>query len=120
MLQLSLHPTIVGNRPMPNDFVVIWTSDSFGARRVGRIRLATQHLLAERWEWSINLPMPVPAWGHGIARSRPMANAAFKRIFEKFHSQTTARQWADAFAAQGTSEERLQREKQRRADVWRE
>ena len=81
MLPLSLRLTIVGDRPLPDDFVVIWTSDAFGARRVGRIRLATEHAEKERWEWTINLPMPVPSWGRGIARSRPMANAAFQRSF---------------------------------------
>ena len=29
-----------------------------------------------------------------------MATAAFRRVFEKFHAETTARQWADAFATQ--------------------
>src|SRR5947209_19186392 len=119
MLQLSLRPTIINDRPLANDFRVIWTSDSFGARRVGRIRLATGHAEADRWEWTINPPMPVPAWGHGLARSRELATAAFRRMFEKFHQDTAARQWADAFATQAAGEERLERQRQRLADdLW--
>jgi len=34
------------------------------------------------------------------ARSRPLATAAFRRVFERFNGETTARQWADAFATQ--------------------
>lgn len=119
MLQLSLRPTIIGDRPIANDSSVIWTSESFGARRAGRIRLATEHAQAERWEWTINPPMPVPAWGHGLAKSRQLATAAFRRVFERFHSETTARQWADAFATQRDGEERLARDKAKRDDVWR-
>ncbi len=46
---------------------MIWTSDEFGANRIGRIRLATEHNWrdGETWEWRIN--PPVPAWGHGLA-----------------------------------------------------
>jgi hypothetical protein len=54
MLRLSLRPTIINERPLANDFSVIWTSESFGARRVGRIRLATEHRDADTWSWSIN------------------------------------------------------------------
>jgi hypothetical protein len=60
----------------------------------------------ETWVWAINPPMPVPAWGHGIARSRELATTAFGRAFERFHRETTARQWADAFATQRAGEER--------------
>jgi hypothetical protein len=109
MLRLSLRSTIIGERPLANDFSVIWTSVSFGARRVGRFRLATEHRDADTLAWSINPPMPVPAWCHGIARSRELARAAFRRAFERFHSETTARQWADAFATQRTGEERHDR-----------
>jgi hypothetical protein len=55
--------------------------------------------------------MPVPAWGYGMARSRELATAAFRRAFENFHRETSARQWADAFATQRTGEERLERMK---------
>jgi len=121
MLQLSLRLTIINDRPLANDFAVIWTSESFGAHRVGRIRLATEHAEADRWEWTINPPMPVPAWGHGLARSRELAMAAFRRAFERLHQETTARQWADAFAMQAAGEERLERQRQRRdEDLWRD
>lgn len=109
MIQLSLRYTIFADGPRKDDYQVIWTSDEYGARRVGRIRLASEHAQAERWEWAINPPMPVPAWGHGLARSRLLAAAAFRRVFEKFHSETTARQWQDAFATQRDGEERLER-----------
>jgi hypothetical protein len=115
MLRLSLRPTIIGDRPLPNDFSVIWMSESFGARRVGRIRLATEHNTrdGETWVWSISPPMPVPTWGHGLARSRELATTAFRRAFENFHRDTTARQWTDAFGTQRASEERLDRPKPR-------
>jgi hypothetical protein len=31
-----------------------------------------------------------------------MATAAFRRVVERFHQETTARQWQDAFATQRT------------------
>jgi hypothetical protein len=107
-LRLSLRPTIINGRPVANDFAVIWRSESFGARRVGRIRLAEEQNWrdGETWVWAINPPMPVPAWGHGTARSREKATAAFRRVFDRFHEETTARQWADAFATQHAGEER--------------
>jgi len=76
--------------PLANDFSVIWRSEAFGHNRVGHIRLAAEHAEADRWEWSINPPMPVPAWGRGIARSRDLATAAFRRALENFHRETTA------------------------------
>ena len=91
MIHLSLRPTIINDRPMlANDFSVIWRSEAFGDNRVGHIRLAAEHAEADRWEWSINPPMPVPAWGRGIARSRDLATAAFRRALENFHRETTA------------------------------
>jgi hypothetical protein len=51
MIHLPLRPTIVNDRPLANDFSVIWRSEAFGDNRVGRIRLATEHAEAERWEW---------------------------------------------------------------------
>jgi hypothetical protein len=80
---------------------------------VGRVRLTGEHDGAERWEWAFNPPMPVHAWAHGLARSRELATAAFRRAFENFHRETAARQWADAFATQRAGEERLERMKPR-------
>jgi hypothetical protein len=114
-LDLILRPTMLDAGPVTDDFSVIWRSDEYGENRVGRIRLATEHNWrdGETWEWAINPPMPVPAWGHGLARSRPMATAAFRRVFERFCSETTARQWHDAFATQRTGRERLEAMKRR-------
>jgi hypothetical protein len=58
--------------------------------------------------------MPVPAWCHGIVRSRPTAAAAFRRARERLHQETTSRQWQDAFTTQKTGEERL--DEQQRPD----
>jgi hypothetical protein len=88
---------------------VIWTSDEFGARRVGRIHLAGEHDGGERWTWAVNPPMPIPTWCHGITKSRDAAMAAFRRSFERFHADTSTRQWVDAFATQRASAERLER-----------
>jgi hypothetical protein len=112
MITLTLRRTTFDDGPRQDDFAVIWTSEEFGARRVGRIRLAEQNgSEGNRWEWAINPPMPVPAWGHGLTRSRGLATVAFRRAFENFHRETTARQWADAFATQRVGEERLERNK---------
>jgi hypothetical protein len=40
VLQLALRPTTFDDGPRQDDYLVIWTSDEYGARRVGRIRLA--------------------------------------------------------------------------------
>lgn len=122
MLQISLRPTIINDRPLANDFAVIWKSDAFGDNRVGRVRLATERSWkhGEQWEWMMNPPMPVPPWGHGLAASRDLALAAFRKSFERFHSQTAAREFAEAFATQREGAERLQRARQKRDDdVWR-
>jgi hypothetical protein len=99
MHRLLLRPTTFDDGPRKNDFAVIWASDEYGARRLGRVRLTGEHDGAERWEWAINPPMPVHAWARGLARSRELATAAFRRAFENFHRETAARQWADAFHA---------------------
>jgi hypothetical protein len=78
MFALSLRSTTFDDGPRKDDFAVIWTSDEYGARRVGRVRFTGEHEGAERWEWTINPPMPVPAWGHGLAPSRGLATAAFR------------------------------------------
>ena len=108
-LTLLLRPTTFDDGPRAEDFSVLWTSDEFGCRRVGRIRRVNQHRDEDRWEWAINPPMPVPAWCHGLAHSRDQATAAFRRSFERLHRETTARQWSDAFATQSNGEERLER-----------
>jgi hypothetical protein len=112
LLQLALRPTDINGTKYENDYSVIWTSEQFGARRVGRIRLATEQNWkrdGEHWTWSIHPPMPIPPWGNGMARSLPLAQEAFRRAFERLHRETTARQWQDAFRTQRASEERLAR-----------
>jgi len=53
--------------------------------------------------------MPVPPWTHGLAKDLDGAKAAFRRAFERFHNDTTDRQWQDAFATQNTVRERSDR-----------
>src|SRR5690348_2646062 len=78
-LQLLLRPTIINDRPLANDFAIIWKSDAFGENRVGRVRLANEQSWkeAEQWEWMINPPMPVPPRAQGLAPSRDLALLAF-------------------------------------------
>jgi hypothetical protein len=51
MLALSLRLTIINDRPLANDFAVFWTSESFGVRRVGCIRLASEQSWKRGEQW---------------------------------------------------------------------
>jgi hypothetical protein len=108
MIELALRPTVINGHKFDNDFAVIWTSEQFGANRVGRIRLSSSSAWQreDTWDWHINPPLPIPPWGNGNARSLELAQAAFRRAFERFHHDTSDRQWGDAFAMQRASSER--------------
>ena len=69
-------------QPLQNDYKVVWKSD-FGERRVGRIRLA-ESSAQRRWEYHLYADIPVPPWGSGRADSLKDAQAAFRKVFEKF------------------------------------
>lgn len=90
MLTLSLQP----DRDEPKtEFDVIWTSDDFGARRVGRISRKAK----KKWKWQLDLPTTVPGWAHGVSRDQVTAMASFRLAFESFHRQTSDKQLVEAF-----------------------
>ena len=78
---LALRPAALNNSD--DDFVVIWHHDRWGPRRIGRIRFATERTEA-LWVWSINPPMPVPAWDNGQADSLDGSKAEFRNAWTRF------------------------------------
>jgi hypothetical protein len=90
MLTLSLQRS----RAQPQtEFDVIWTSEEFGARRVGCIVRT-----GNKWEWRFELPTAVPVWAHGLSRDQSTAMAAFRITFEGYHRQASQEQLAEALA----------------------
>ena len=89
MLTLSLQPA----RDEPeSEFDVVWTSDDFGARRVGFIART-----GNKWKWRLDLPTAVPGWAHGVSRHQVTAMGSFRLAFESFYRQTSDKQLAEAF-----------------------
>jgi hypothetical protein len=82
MSDLSLRATIIGGDRLEDDFQVIRDG-----RRIGRIRRAPERVGHNPgWDWTIGVPLPVPAWGHGSAGSLEDAKAAFRQAWEKFYA----------------------------------
>ncbi len=99
---LRLSPTIMNGRRLKDDFAVLWNSDQFGERRIGRIRLAGEANTAqgEVWAWHLQPPLPVPGYGNGRADSLDEAKAAFRGAFEKFYAETSTTEFAHGFSHQ--------------------
>jgi hypothetical protein len=75
--KLTLLATVIDHHRAVNDFCVFHD---------GRIRKNTEgrgHDAA--WDWDINPPLAIPAWGHGSAPSLPEAKAAFAAAWERFY-----------------------------------
>jgi hypothetical protein len=78
--KLVLLATVIGGHRAPNDFCVMQDG-----RSIGRIRKNTEGRGHDApWDWAINAPVAIPAWGHGSAPSLPEASAAFARAWERF------------------------------------
>jgi len=59
-------------------------------RPVGRIRLAHGRTgQSEGWDWSINVPLPIPSWGVGRTGSLDEARVDFRRAWERFYAALT-------------------------------
>jgi hypothetical protein len=83
--KLSLNVAFLGNLSHDYDYCVFRDH-----RPIGRIRIAKGTPLNPDWQWEINLPLPIPAWGHGSATSLPEANEAFLKAWERFYAGLTA------------------------------
>jgi hypothetical protein len=83
--KLTLLSTVIDHHRAVNDFCVF-----HDGRSIGRIRKNTEgrgHDAA--WDWAINPPLAIPAWGHGSAPSLPEAKAAFAGAWERFYAGLT-------------------------------
>ena len=68
-MERKLRPTIIGGDNLGNDFVVL-----FEGRSIGRIRQAEERVGHNPgWDWAINPPLPIPAWGNGSTDAVLMA-----------------------------------------------
>jgi hypothetical protein len=82
---LSLRPTVIAGERLPDDYCV-----RSGDRAVGRIRLAHERTgQSEGWDWSINVPLPIPSWGVGRAGSLEEAKVAFRKAWGRFYASLT-------------------------------
>ena len=83
-MRLALRPTAIAGQRLENDYVV--TCDG---RRIGRIRLADERSGGARWEWAVNPPLPIPAWGKGSATTLDDAKDAFREAWKRFSASLT-------------------------------
>jgi hypothetical protein len=83
--KLTLLATVIDSHHAVNDFCVF-----HDGRSIGRIRKNTEgHGHDAGWDWAINTPLAMPAWGHGSAPSLPEAKAAFAGAWERFYADLT-------------------------------
>jgi len=85
-MRLALRPTAIAGQQLENDYVV--TCDG---RRIGRIRLADERSGGALWEWAVNPPLPIPAWGKGSAATLDEAKDAFREAWKRFSASLTKR-----------------------------
>jgi len=85
-MRLALRPAAIAGQLLQNDFVV--TCDG---RRIGRIRLADERRGGALWEWAVNPPLPIPAWGKGSATTLDEAKDAFREAWKRFSASLTKR-----------------------------
>ncbi|MCK1322134.1 hypothetical protein IVA94_14785 [Bradyrhizobium sp. 156] len=80
MSELKLRRTVIGGQRLDDDFIVL-----HDGRSVGRIRRAAERIGHNPgWDWTVTIPLPVPAWTHGSSDSFDEAKAAFKAALESF------------------------------------
>jgi hypothetical protein len=73
-MKLLLRPTVLTGEKLKDDYCVFHEG-----RSVGRIMLASDRSWrGVCWDWFINPPPPIPAWGHGTANSLDAAKAEFR------------------------------------------
>jgi hypothetical protein len=80
--KLTLLATVIDHHRAVNDFCVF-----HDGHLIGRIRKNTEGRGHDAgWDWAINSPLAIPAWGHGSAPSLPEAKAAFAGAWERFYA----------------------------------
>jgi len=102
MFELTLRPTVINGALYEDDYEVVWISAQFGARSIGRIRRTSELSPQQQQSWKYHLQpnLPVPTWCNGSMRRLDLAIVTFRRVFERFHAETTEEQWHNAFKAQ--------------------
>ena len=90
---LTLVPTVVAGSRIEDDYIVRWC----GAH-VGRIML-NKLPAGVKWEWMINIPLPIPGGYRGLADSLEEAKEAFRGAWRGFHASTSAERLATAVEA---------------------
>jgi hypothetical protein len=87
-MKLLLRPTVLTGEKLKDDYCVFHEG-----RSVGRIMLASDRSWrGVCWDWFINPPLPIPAWGHGTANSLDAAKAEFRSAWERFYASLTPKQ----------------------------
>jgi hypothetical protein len=84
---------------------------------VGRIRLAgEQYGQGTSWEWSVIVPMVMPAWARGNAESRDACVKDFTAAWGRFLKETSPERLARAFELERASVARQQTMAMRKTD----
>ncbi|MGC2775555.1 MAG: hypothetical protein WA418_07940 [Bradyrhizobium sp.] len=82
---LILRATVIGGDRLKDDYSVI-----FQERSVGLIRYAHERSgQAARWDYHVNLPLPIPSWANGTSNTLEDATAAFREVWARFYATLT-------------------------------
>lgn len=89
------------------EVAVVWTTERFGKWPIGRIRLLPEISGSDKWEWTINLPLPIPPSCHGRTASLAEAQTAFRQAWEQFLPTIAESKLQHAFEVQRTAGRRV-------------
>jgi len=95
------------------EVAVVWTTERFGKWPIGRIRLLPEISGSDKWEWTINLPLPLPPSCRGCTASLSEAETAFKRAWNQFLPTIAESNLRDAFDTHREAVRRAQRLQQK-------
>ena len=95
------------------EVTVVWTTEHFGKWPVGRIRLLPEISGSDKWEWAINLHLPLPTSCHGRTASLSEAETAFRRAWKQFLPTIAESNLRDAFDTYREAVRRAQRLQQK-------
>jgi hypothetical protein len=84
--QLTYQQWELSDKP---DFLIYWATEKWGKRLVGRVKQTPAPHGVITWSFSINPPMPIPAFGHGRADTKDQALLLFKEAFARFVDEHT-------------------------------
>lgn len=83
-MTLTLRRTVIAGDTLENDYDV-----REDGRDIGRIRLGAGLRAEMHWFWTINIPLPIPAYCSGKADTLDEAKDQFRKAWETFRATLT-------------------------------